>query len=242
MQLILLEGAHGTGKSTLGKALIKKLESTGKVVSLYDEYDRSNPIDTWAIDMMRKGLFEQRAYLSGENAFQQHLDNPTVDTSGQWMALSEQLVEAPERVVVFVGKFWQNCMMPWFFHDVPITQILTHHQKLCASVMATKPLLIFLSCSDTTEAHMPLTNRGGLLSSMLIGLYGSSFWSRKHMPVGTIEEKGKYYLQKWQEVLNQLYRDIPFSRLEYCDVWKRWSDDGRPQDKILSEIIALMQA
>ncbi len=239
MQLILIEGTHGTGKSTLGKALAKKLESIGNVVSLYDEYDRSNPIDTWAINMMRKSLFEQRAYLSGENIFQQHLSDPTVDTSGQWMTLSEQLIEAPERVVIFVGKFWQNCMMPWFFHDVPIDQILTHHQKLCESVISAKPLLVFLSCSDMTEGHKPLVDRGELLSPMLLSLYGSSFWSRRHMSEGTMQEKGEYYLQQWQRVLNQLYRDIPFSRLEYPDAWKQWSDDSVFQDKILVEITGL---
>ncbi|WP_419833868.1 hypothetical protein [Endozoicomonas atrinae] len=239
MQLILIEGTHGTGKSMLGKALAKKLESIGKVVSLYDEYDRSNPVDTWAINMMRKSLFEQRAYLSGENVFLQHLHDPTVDTSGQWMMLSEQLIEAPEQVVIFVGKFWQNCVMPWFFHDIPVAHILAHHQKLCESVMAAKPLLVFLSCSDTTEGHKPLVDRGELLSPMLLSLYGSSFWSRKHAPEGTVQDKGRLYLQAWQAVLNQLYQDIPFSRLEYPDAWKHWSDDDEYQEKILSEITGL---
>ena len=236
MQLILIEGTHGTGKSTLGKALAKKLESIGKVVSLYDEYDLPNPIDTWSINMMRKSPFEQRAYLSGENTFRQHLHDPTVDTSRQWSELTEGLAETPEQVVIFVGKLWQNCVMPWFFHDIPVAHILAHHQKLCESVVSAKPLLVFLSNSDTTEAHIPLVNRGELLSPMLLSLYGSSFWSRKHAPGGTVQDKGKLYLQEWQGILNQLYQDTPFSRLEYPDAWKHWSDDDEYQEKILSEI------
>ncbi len=236
MQLILIEGTHGTGKSTLGKALAKTLESKGKVVSLYDEYDRSNPIETWAINMMRKSPFEQRAYLSGENTFLQNLSDPTVETSGQWAALTEQLVQVPEQVVIFVGKLWQNCVMPWFFHDIPLAQIQDHHQTLCASVMEAKPLLIFLSNSATEEAHMPLVKRGELLSPLLLSLYGSSFWSRRHGPDTNIQAKGKLYLQAWQAVLNQLYRDIPFSRLEFPDAWKHWSDSDEHLNGLLTEI------
>ncbi|MGB1270948.1 MAG: hypothetical protein ACPG5T_02620, partial [Endozoicomonas sp.] len=47
-QLILVEGNHGTGKSTFARLLCERLRSAGRQVSLFDEYDRACPIDTWS--------------------------------------------------------------------------------------------------------------------------------------------------------------------------------------------------
>lgn len=94
------------------------------------------------------------------------------------------------------------------------------------TVMRAKPLLVFLSNSSTEEAHMPLVKRGELLSPLLLSLYGFSFWYREHCSgFGSsgvnIQEQGKSYLRAWQTVLNQLYRNIPFSKLEFMEALVR---------------------
>ncbi len=243
MQLILIEGIHGTGKSTLGKALAKKLVAMGLTVSLYDEYDRANPIDTWAIRMMRKSRGEQRAYLAKENHFHTLIDDPTVDTSAQWATFSSQLHNSPQNVVIFVGKFWQNCVMPFFFHNVPLPEILNHHQRLCGAITAADPLLVFLSCGSSAEAHKPLLQREDeLLTPLLLNLYGASFWVReqyaKHDAHTKDQAPGLRYLQEWHAVLNELFQAFPFSRLEFVDGWKQWASNDNYSNKVICEVIS----
>lgn len=241
-QLILVEGNHGTGKSTFARLLCERLRSEGRQVSLFDEYENECPIDTWSIQMMRKGPLEQRQYLSGDcdsrtREFLKQRHDKTRYTASQWLELTDRLEASPEQVMIFSGTFWQNCLMPFFFHDASLQQLLDEQRTLVSVMVPASPLLVYFSTTDPLTAHCPLTHRGGLLESMLLNLYGVSFWSRRHTRGMNIEENGRAYLQSWQGMLDQLYGDFAGEKQRFPDVWKNWAEMQSVLDTVTAQLL-----
>jgi hypothetical protein len=220
VQLILIEGMIGSGKTTTAVRLGDWLAGQGENARMFREGAADHPIRTRAEDRLRAAAGPQSLRPPGSAADGGAEGSPRAYADDQWRRLAERCLR-DRQTIILEGSFLQNSVMPAFIDGAPVRIVNEIFTGIVRQAAPAGPLLVYLRPADIGAAVARVhSTRGEPWSSRNLAFVENSPWARRRNLQGQ-DAVVKLY-QAWEPVVTQLYSRYPFPKIMVTDPQHDW--------------------
>ncbi|MEP7137189.1 MAG: hypothetical protein ABI904_19860 [Chloroflexota bacterium] len=214
-QLVLIEGAPGSGKSTTAQKLAAEISNAGKSCQCFLEWSTDNPIAIG--DDLHLGQAIASS-ITREDAVLQ-----------QWQQFV-QARQAEKIVTLMESRFWQTSVMLMYAAGHPIERILESNGHVIETINQLKPVLIYFAIDDlrafTTrtiqikEAEWQHAGQSGSWAKHIYDAFDSQRWFTNR---GLTGMTGMItFLEEWALVTQMLYDRVTFPKIIIKNPHQDW--------------------
>lgn len=197
-KLIFIEGLPGAGKSTAAEVIAERLQRRGVACRWFHDSDVHHPVQPPLGDP----------------------DDLAVHMVRQWQDLVAELLKSDTTMIV-ENRLWMRSAMQLFMRTDSADALRRYQQAVTATLAPAAPALIYLEQDSVAIALGRLYGaRGREQLNEEIARAEQEPWFQARDLTGF--EGWLYFFADWMTLLQQLYADWPFPKLQVRNAHEQW--------------------
>jgi energy-coupling factor transporter ATP-binding protein EcfA2 len=214
-QLVLIEGAPGSGKSTTAQKLAGEVSNAGKPCQCFLEWSTDNPI------------------AIGDDLHLGQVIASSITREGTVLQQWQQFIQARQTeklVTIMESRFWQTSVMLMYAAGHPIESILESNGHVIETINELKPVLIYFAIDDISafttrtfqikEAEWQRSGQPGSWAKHIYNAFDPQKWFTDR---GLIGMTGMIaFLEEWSLVTKMLYDRVTFPKIIIRNPHQDW--------------------